>query len=215
MTTGTVGIIMLDTAFPRPPGDIGHPDSFSVPVLYRTVEKASAQQAVRGDTDALLAPFIEAARELASQGATAIGTSCGFLSLFQKQMEAALDVPVVTSALMLVPGQGQNVGILTIDAKALSARHLSAVGVEEAVPIEGLPKEGELATVIFEDRPTLNMVKAEAEMVAAALRLMDLNPALESLVFECTNMGPYRSAVEKAVGLPVLTVIDAIEGALP
>lgn len=215
MTTGRVGVIMLDTSFPRPPGDIGHPDSFSVPVMYRTVESSSAEQAVRGDADALLAPFIDAARELVCQGATVIGTSCGFLSLFQKQMQTALNVPVVTSALTLVPGQGRTVGVLTIDAEALSERHLYAAGIEGTVPIEGLPEDGELATVIFEDLPTLDTAKAEAEMVAAAQRLLDRDQTLESLVFECTNMGPYRSAVSSAVGLPVYTVIDAIEGALP
>ncbi len=215
MTTRTVGVVMLDTAFPRPPGDIGHPNSFSVPVLYQTVESASAQQAVRGDADALLPPFIEAARALVIKGATVIGTSCGFLSLFQPQMQAALDVPVVTSALTLVPGQGGSVGILTIDAEALSKRHLLAAGIAGAVPVVGLPRNGELASVIFEDRSTLDMAKAEAEMVAAARRLVERNESLAALVFECTNMGPYRSAVAKAVGLPVYTVIDAIEGALP
>ena len=185
MTTRTVGVVMLDTAFPRPPGDIGHPNSFSVPVLYQTVESASAQQAVRGDADALLAPFIEAARALVIKGATVIGTSCGFLSLFQDQMAAALDVPVVTSALMLVPEQQEKVGILTIDAEALAARHLSAVEIEGAVPIVGLPKDGELATVIFEDRPTLDLAKAEAEMIAAARCLVEQNKSLAALVFEC------------------------------
>ena len=214
MTSAPAGIVMLDTAFPRPPGDIGHPDSFSVPVLYRAVESASAHQAVRGDPEVLLAPFILAARELVADGAAVIGTSCGFLSLFQEQMAAELDVPVVTSALNLVPERGGNVGILTIDAEALSARHLSAAGIEGAIPIEGLPKDGELATVIFEDRLTLDMAKAEAEMITAAKRLADRTPSLEALVFECTNMGPYRAAVAEAVGLPVFTVIDAIEGTL-
>jgi len=210
-----VGIIMLDTAFPRPPGDIGHPDSFSVPVLYRRVENASAEQAVRGDADALLAPFIAAAHELVAEGATVIGTSCGFLSLLQQQMQEALSVPVVTSSLTLVQQLGSGTGILTIDAEALTDRHMNAAGIDWQVPTVGLPKTGELATVIFEDKPALDVAKVEAEMVAAAQKLVGDTPSLTGIVFECTNMGPYRSAVSEAVGLPVFTVIDAIEGALP
>ena len=214
MTSGTVGIIMLDTAFPRPLGDIGHPDSFSGPVIYRKVDNASAQQAVRGDADALLAPFIEAGQGLVADGAVVIGTSCGFLSLFQDQMQAVLPVPVVTSALTMVPRLGDGTGILTIDAEALSERHLSAVGIDGPVPIIGLSKSGELATAIFEDRPTFDMAKVEAEMIAAAQSLVRENHGLKALVFECTNMGPYRAAVSKATGLPVFTVIDAVEGGL-
>jgi len=214
MTRGIVGILMLDTKFPRPPGDIGHPDSFSVSVLYRTVENATAEQAVRGDAEALLAPFLVAAHDLVAEGATVIGTSCGFLSLFQAEMQEALPVPVVTSALTLVPKLGQGTGILTIDADALSPRHLRAAGITEAVPMVGLAASSELATVIFEDKSTLDMAKIEAEMIDAAQRLASGNTNLTAIVFECTNMGPYRAAVAEAVGLPVFTVIDAIEGTL-
>ncbi len=214
MTRETVGVIMLDTVFPRPRGDIGHPDSFSVPVIYCMVENASAEQAVRGNADSLLAPFISAGHELVARGATVIGTSCGFLSLFQVQMQDALSVPVVTSALNLVPKLGPETGILTIDAEALTARHLSAAGIDWPVPIAGLAKTGELATVIFDGKRTLDMAAVEAEMIAATRALVRETPNLKSIVFECTNMGPYRSAVSEAVGLPVFTVIDAIEGAL-
>lgn len=30
-TEGFLGIVMLDTQLPRPPGDIGHPETFNVP----------------------------------------------------------------------------------------------------------------------------------------------------------------------------------------
>lgn len=215
MTRAAVGIIMLDTSFPRPIGDIGHPESFAHPVMYRRVEGASAHQAVRGDADALLAPFVEAGRQLVAEGAAVIGTSCGFLSLFQAEMEAALDVPVVASALTMVPQFGERVGVVTIDAAALSPRHLQAAGIIGPVPIMGLPKDGELATVIFGDLPELDQKKAEAEMVAAAQLLVSEAPGLETIVFECTNMGPYRVAVSEAVGLPVFTVVDAIQARMP
>lgn len=214
MTRGPIGILMLDTRFPRPRGDIGHQDSFSVPVIYRRIANASAHQAVRGDVDALLAPFIDAGRALVREGARVIGTSCGFLSLFQDELQAALEVPVVASALGLVAGAEARTGILTIDAAALSVRHLAAAGIIGQPPIVGLPRTGELATVIFGDHLVLDAGKAEAEMIGAARELVGTYPHIERIVCECTNMGPYAPAVAAAVGRPVLTVVDALEAAL-
>jgi len=35
---GFLGVVMLDTKFPRLPGDIGHPDAFGVPTNLRVVK---------------------------------------------------------------------------------------------------------------------------------------------------------------------------------
>ena len=51
----------------------------------------------------LLPDFVAAARELAALGADGITTNCGFLSLYQKELAAAVSVPVATSSLMQVP----------------------------------------------------------------------------------------------------------------
>lgn len=211
MSNGPIGIIMLDTRFPRPVGDIGNPESFLYPVIYRRVPGASAQQAVRGDADALLAPFIAAGRELVEEGAVLIGTSCGFLSLLQAELEAALGVPVVASALSLVSKFDIPCGIITIDADALTERHLKAAGITRMVPVVGLPKDGELASVIFEDRTELDTAKAEVEMVDAARRLIDEHPEVKPIIFECTNMGPYKRAVDDAVMRPCYTIVAALQ----
>jgi len=118
---------------------------------------------------------------------------------------------VVASALSLVAKSAEDVGIITIDRNSLTQRHLSAAGIENPVPVAGLPKHGELATVIFEDRTELDLLKAEAEVLAAAIRLVNETPSVKQLVFECTNLGPYKAAVEAAVGRKVVTIIDALE----
>ena len=81
--TRPLGVLMLDTRFPRVPGDIGHAASLPFPVRYRVVRGASPQRVVRERDPALLQPFVEAGRALADEGAAAITTSCGFLVLFQ------------------------------------------------------------------------------------------------------------------------------------
>lgn len=211
MSGGKIGIIMLDTRFPRFRGDIGNPDSFSCPVLYRRVPDASAEQAVRGESGVLLAPFIAAGLSLAEQGADVIGTSCGFLSLFQAGLEEALPVPVVASALPMAAAPAVPAGILTIDSNALSARHLTAAGITHPVPVVGMPEGGILQTAIFSDRPELDADRACAEVVAAAKKLVAAYPDVRKIVFECTNLGPYARAVADATSLPVYSAVDALE----
>jgi len=98
-----VGILMLDTAFPRPVGDIGNAASFDFPVLYRTVEAAVPDRVVRQSDRELLPAFIDAGQALIEDGAGSITTSCGFLVLFQKELEDALSVPVITRRFVRLP----------------------------------------------------------------------------------------------------------------
>ncbi len=58
-----LGILMLDTRFPRIPGDIGNALSFPFPVLYRIVEGASPRRVVEEADPSLLEPFVAAAKE--------------------------------------------------------------------------------------------------------------------------------------------------------
>lgn len=197
-----LGVLMLDTRFPRVCGDVGHPGSFDVPVRYAVVHGASPQRVVREGDPALLQPFIDAAVALVAQGATAITTSCGFLVLFQRELQAAVPVPVWTSSLLKL-GELQRPGVVTVDASALGAEHLRAAGASRSTPVEGLAPGCSLQRTLLEDLPTLDEAAAEAEVVAAAQRLVARDPAIDSLVLECTNMPPYAAAVAHATGRPV------------
>src|SRR5262245_24606399 len=96
---GFLGVLMLDTRFPRVVGDVGNPKSFAMPVQHRVVAGASPQRVVREGDPALLQPFIDTARQLVDDGARAITTSCGFLVQFQQALQAALPVPVWSPSL--------------------------------------------------------------------------------------------------------------------
>jgi len=75
----SVGILMLDTQFPRIPGDMGNAATFDFPVLYHRVRGASPDLVVRHGQRALLPTFIEGARALEREGVRAVTTNCGFL----------------------------------------------------------------------------------------------------------------------------------------
>jgi Asp/Glu/hydantoin racemase len=205
---GFVGLLRLDTAFARPLGDVGNPNTFDFPVRTAIVRGASAARVVRGDASALLAPFAAAGRALAAEGAVAVATSCGFLAAHQRELAAALPVPFAASALLqvawlapLLPA-GRRVGVVTIDADALGERHLAGAGAPSDTPIAGLPRAGALAAAVFDGAP-LDRARVRDEVVAAGLRLRAAAPALGAIVLECTNLPPYRDALMRAVGVPV------------
>lgn len=80
---GFLGVVVLDTHFPRPPGDIGSPATYAragIPARLLTVPGASARRVVQSQDPALLGPFVDAARTLVEQGARLVTTSCGFLA---------------------------------------------------------------------------------------------------------------------------------------
>ncbi|HWH82353.1 MAG TPA: aspartate/glutamate racemase family protein [Burkholderiaceae bacterium] len=197
-----LGVLMLDTRFPRIVGDIGNPATFGFPVRYRRVPGASPQRVVHEHDPALLQPFIDAGRALVADGATAITTSCGFLVLFQRELQAALSVPVWTSSLLLL-AELQGAGVVTVDAAALGVEHLRAAGAPADTPIEGLAPGCAFQRCLLDDEPTLDVDAARGATVAAAQRLIARHPALSTIVLECTNMPPYADAVRAATGRTV------------
>lgn len=202
---GFVGVLMLDTRFPRPPGDVGSPHTYAragMPVRFATVAGASAARVVGRRDASLLGSFIDAARELERDGATLITTSCGFLAAFQDAIAQAVRVPVITSSLLQVRDL-ESPGIVTFDAAALDRRILKAAHVPAGTPFEGLRPGCELHRRILNDDETLDVREAERNVVDAAERLVRRHPETRSLVLECTNMPPYRDAVAQATGRPV------------
>lgn len=210
----SLGVLMLETRFPRLPGDIGNATTWPFPVQYRVVRGATPARVVEQADPALLEPFIEAGRELAALGVAGITTSCGFLALFQKELAAALPVPVMTSSLLQVPmveamlPAGKRAGILTYSGESLTARHLAAVGVAADTPVQGMPRGGAFFNH-YNGSPRLSTKEVlEQEVVAAARDLVARHPEVGAIVCECTNLPPHSRAIAEATGLAVHDVIS-------
>ena len=60
----TLGILMLETRFPRICGDVGNAISFDFPVLYKVVPGATSYRVVQERGEGLDAAFANAAKEL-------------------------------------------------------------------------------------------------------------------------------------------------------
>ena len=204
-----LGILSLETRFPRVPGDMGNAGTWPFPVLYAVVPGASPRRVVSEGAEGLLEPFVAAARSLARAGADGITTGCGFLSLFQAELAAACAVPVAASSLMQVPfierllPPGRRAGVLTVSAADLSAAHLAAAGAPADTPVAGTDSGRELSRVLLGDLPSLDVEAAEQDVLDAADALLRDHPEVGAIVLECTNMMPYSAALRRRSGLPV------------
>ncbi len=219
-----LGILMLEARFPRIPGDMGNGETWPFPVLFRVVRGASPEKVVLGGARGLLPAFIDAARDLVDLGAEAITTNCGFLSLFQAEMAAAVAVPVATSSLMQVPWvqatlpPGRRVGVITVSRGSLTPAHLDAAGVPRDIPIEGTETGREFFRVLIKaEKPDMDVALAEEDILDAGRRLLGRHPEVGAIVLECTNMPPYAAALQAELGLPVYdihTMISWFHGGL-
>jgi len=212
-----LGILMLEARFPRIPGDMGNAATWPFPVLYRVVRGASPERVVLHGAAGLLPDFIAAARDLVDLGAEAITTNCGFLSLFQQEIAAAVAVPVATSALMQVPWvqstlpPGKRVGLVTVSGATLTAAHLDAAGVPRDIPLAGTENGREFFRVLIKaEKDEMDVALAEQDVVEAGMALAAGHPEVGAIVLECTNMPPYAAALRAAVGLPVYDIYSMI-----
>lgn len=212
-----LGILMLDARFPRIPGDMGNATTWPFPVLYRVVPGASPERVVLRGAAGLLPTFLDAAAELVAEGAEAITTNCGFLSLFQRDIAAHVGVPVATSSLMQVPWvqamlpPGRRVGVLTVSRASLTPAHLEAAGVPADVPIAGTENGREFFRVLIKaESRDMDVALAEQDILDAGCELLDRHPEIGAIVLECTNMPPYAAALRESLGLPVFDIYSMI-----
>jgi hypothetical protein len=204
-----LGVLTLDTRFPRIRGDIGCAGTFAFPTVHAVVPQATPAAIVHGRSRERLAQFIAQGRALATAGCIGITTTCGFLARWQAALAAALPVPVLSSSLLQVPlvartlPASRRVGIVTYSADDLDAEVLAGAGVAGDTPVVGVDPQGYFATAIREGAETLDAGRMAADVVDAARRLARAHAGVGAIVLECANMPPYRSEVAAAVGLPV------------
>jgi len=210
----SLGILLLDTVFPRIPGDVGNAQSYDYPIVLKTVPGATVQRVVYEADASLLDDFIRVARELEAQGVTAITSSCGFLTVFQEAVADSVRVPVFLSSLMQVPlvhaMTQKRVGIISAHSEKLTEKVLSKAGISDRVPIvaAGMQNSVAFSNPILQNGLSLDKDAIEKDMVELAMSMLKANPDLGSFVFECHNLAPYAQAVETRTGLPVFDIID-------
>jgi Asp/Glu/hydantoin racemase len=215
----SIGILILDAAYPCVPGNVGNASTFDFPVRYKVVKNASIDRLLNQRDPSLLDPFIEAARELQDEGVKAVTGACGFMALFQRQVADALDIPVFLSSLLQVPfihqmlPRGRKIGIISADSSALTLEHFSSVGISPDIPLVfgGMENQVEFRDAVLLEKGTLDSAQIEREVVEIAEQMVSRDPDIAVIVLECSDLPPYAAAIQAAVNRPVFDFITMIQ----
>lgn len=205
----SIGVLALESYFPKPPGHIKNPSSLPFTATYEILEGITVPELLENPTAAMKDRIIEAAQRLEARGVRAITGSCGFLALFQNDIADAVSIPVFVSSLLQVPMvhhmTAAPVGILTASSVALTPAHLRNVGAGDIpVVVQGLEDTSEFAAVILRnERNDMDLGAVAAEVIEAGRSLIDKAPEIGAIVLECTDLPPYAAQIQQALSRPV------------
>lgn len=206
-----IGVISLESYFPKPIGHIKNPLTFDFPVIYETVVGASVDRLVNQTDLTLLEPFISAARKLEREGVKAITGSCGFLALFQREIAESVQVPVFVSSLIQIPlvsrmlGSSRSVGVVVANSSGLTSRHLEAMGItNEPIVVRGMESSGHFLSVILKGESNdLDFDIFRKDLFAVIEGMLVSDPNIGALVLECTDLSHFSKDVQTYFQLPV------------
>lgn len=211
-----IGIVHLEVWYPLLPGNVVNATTYGFPVRYKALREATIPRILRADP-ALLDLIIEAGREFEQEGVRAVVGACGYFANYQRQVAAALSIPVFLSSLLQVPiihrslRPKERVGIMFADASAVNQNMLEACGVtsEVATAVVGMEDQPEFRNIL-EGTGGFDYDRMEQELVRRAQQLVAEHPDVGAILLECSDMPPFAWAIQSAVGLPVFDFVSMI-----
>lgn len=209
-----IGILMLDVLIPRLPGDIGNGYTFDFPVRYKVVSSSTAERVILNPDFTLVNNFIEAARELETEGVRAITTSCGYIAAFQNELADAVNVPVFSSSLIQAPmvrrmlRKDQKVCILVADSRTITDEHMISAGIDFPVIFKG----SENYPAFYDVFPTSSKIELDYPacrdaVVQMVIDALDENPEIGAVVCEGSNFALFRHDVQRATNIPFFDIV--------
>lgn len=215
-----LGILMLDGKMAEVPGCMASLATFPYPVLRRVVRGAKPP-ANPAEVEALFPLYLAAAQELEKEGISVLTENCnGIMVLLQERLAAALKVPVVTSALLMVPQihrmmPARRIGILAFHPESVYEAVYNACGwSEKEIPIAVGGIAGSDAWHEFlrtKEVPDTLRPRLEGDLIDLGRRMIAEYPDLGAFVCECTLMPPANQALRDALGLPVYDVLNLLD----
>lgn len=213
-----VGILCLESRFPKPRGHVRNPLTYDFPTVQRLIRGVDIPRLLFNPGDDLLEPFVQAARELEADGVQAITGSCGFMARFQGRIAAQVRVPVLLSSLVQLPlvrlmhGADAEIGVLTASSAALTPDHFRNCATPmNSVRIRGMEDQKEFRECILEGkRDDFELEVLEREVVETA-RHFAAAARLDALVLECTDLTAFAAAIQAAVQIPVYDINSLVE----
>ena len=218
-----LGILMLDTQFPRILGDAGNPDTYTTDVVIQIVENVGSLDVVNDQQmpPKILQQFIDAAQSLEQEGVSAITSTCGFLFKEQDSISAAVDIPVMVSPLSLYSDIKSSIGrkkvvILTASETDLITLLHSSDDIEiDKVEIIGMEKCAAFSEAILRDKQEqlkdLRSDEIEEFIKSNLIELLSDRNDIGAILIECGNLPPYITAIKSVTDLPVYSILDGVE----
>ncbi len=210
-----VGILMNDSIIPRIPGDPGHAETFSFPVLHQVLKGFPFDDLINIDKSRLNT-LMDHVKSVEKRGVSLIAADCGLFGPFQEDIRESIQVPFIGSSLDMVPllqkhlPSKHKIGILTGNSQILSDDHLLASGVDpDSVMVTGMDKCPEFNRVVLDKSMSLDveLLKAEVEDCVSIFS----NNSIGAVVLECTNLISFRSIIQHRLKVPVFDLVSYIE----
>lgn len=221
-----LGILMLDGKMADVPGCMASTATFPYPVVRRVVPGARPPGSA-ADVEALLPRYLDAARDLEQEGVSVLTENCnGLMVLLQDRLAAAVSVPVITSALLMVPQvhrmmPARRIGILAFHPESVHEEVYNACGwSEREIPVAVGGVAGSeawqefLRTKEIPAPPDTLRPRLEGDLVAVGRRMAEEHPDLGAFVCECTLMPPANQALRDALRLPVYDILNLLDLAM-
>ena len=219
-----LGIVEMANGPLRYPGNLGNAATFDYPVVYAAAATAYTDRILQRDP-AVADDYIRQGLALQERGINAMLTTCGFNVVYQQAIANGLDVPVATSSLLLLPlvlrliAADRSVGVITFDRQQLDPALLRIAGVSDA-DLSRLHIAGLDGTRTWHElrkpQPDLPLAAIEADLLQLLQGLIDAQPTLGAILFECSALVPFGPQVRGAFGLPVfdfLSLADLLRNA--
>ncbi|MER9300252.1 hypothetical protein NKI38_27785 [Mesorhizobium sp. M0621] len=216
----SLGILNLERgkaadAMPSAPprGSLMSSATYDFPVISETVVGAWVDLVVPGAPE-LESACVAAAKRLVERGAVAISANCGYFIRHQAAVAAAVNVPVVSSSLLLLPALlGQLPAAAKLAVLVAQPKHLSEdmLGIADPfararVVIGGIEDSVLVRNENMRPPPPTDMADIEKDVLECSERLLGSHPDIKAFLFECTAMPLTAPAVHRMTGLPVYDI---------
>jgi len=214
-----VGILVFSGSSPRICGDPGHASTFDYPVCYEIID-GEFTELVEGSIE-IKEKLIQAVESLKKRGVKAVIGDCGLMALYQEEMAARSELPVLSSSLILIPliwnmlGRSGYIGLITGHSKLLKEHHLKNAGVNSDIPllIQGMEGEPHFKDIVIDGNNKLNPELMEKDVLSAVKKLINRSRRddckISAILLECSNLATYSKSVYMKTKIPVFDITAA------
>lgn len=206
-----LGIIAVDLDYPKVPGNVVNATTYDFPVLYEMVS-FEIEQLFAGDPN-IKEQVIAAAKKLEAEGVRAIIGACGYFAHFQKDVAAAVGVPVFMSSLCQMATiktwlpSDRKIAVFAADGASINDEFLANVNTTtEQIVVVNVGDMESFAPIRWGKGP-LNNGLLEDDLCTLAKKICEEHPEVDAILLECSDLPPYAAAIQRATGLPVFDFI--------